>query len=140
MSGIKLVAYRQGGVLRPYGEVAEDDFDRIPQKPKLVTIEVHQPRNPKHLARYWCICKRAAATDPEFSDKEEVDDWIRERLRMFKEFKDYDGRLIVKLDSIGAEAMDQLRFKNFYDRAIWLLSERLGVDPEALIDDRSEAA
>lgn len=140
MSGIKLTMFRQGMRMMPYGEAAENDMDRIPQQPKLVTIEVKQPRNPKHLAKYWVICQRAAATDPEFTDAQEVDDWIRERLRMFKSWKDWDGRLVVRLDSIGAESMDQIRFAAFYDRALWLLSERLGVDPEALLDDRSEAA
>lgn len=140
MSGIKIVAYRQGMMLRPYGEASEAELERVPQKPKLVTLEVRQPRNPRHLAKYWCILQRAADTDPEFTDPHEVDDWIRQRLRMWKEFKDWDGRMVVRLDSIGAENMDQIRFAAFYDRAMWLLSERLGIDPLDLLPAREEAA
>lgn len=133
-TGIKLLAYRDRAVLRPWGEAAEIDFDRIPQRPKFITIEVRQPRNPEHLAKYWVICQRVAGTDPEFTDAEDVHEWIKVRLRMFKEYKDWDGRILIRTKSISVESMDQIKFASFYDRALWLLSERLGIDPVELLD------
>jgi hypothetical protein len=30
--------------------------------------------------------------------------------------------------------MDQIEFNGFYDRAMYVLSQRLGIDPEALLN------
>jgi hypothetical protein len=137
-AGVKLVAMKDGGVLRPWGEAAWNEFERIPQKPKLVTVEVRQPRNPGHLSKYWSILQKAARTDPEYTEAEDLHEWVKVRLGMIKEFKDWDGRILIRTKSISVESMGQIHFANFYDRALWLLSERLGVNPEALLE--SEAA
>ena len=46
---------------------------------------------------------------------------------------DRDGTLVIEYESISFAAMDQVRFANFYDRALWLWSERIGCDAETLL-------
>jgi hypothetical protein len=140
-AGVKFVGYRDGGRIFPWGEYSADAIMQIPEKPKLITFEARQNRNPKHLNLYWKIVNRVAENDPELTDPQDLHDWIKIRLGMFKEFKDWDGRILVRAKSISVEAMDQIHFKNFYDRAMWLLSERIGMSPEELLDgEQSEAA
>lgn len=132
-AGIEIVGYRDGGVLRPWGEASWNDFDRVPQN-KHVMIDITQRRNVAHHNKMWAIFQRVAECCPGFDDAEDVCEWVKIKLRMVKAYKDWgDGRIIVRTKSISFASLDQVRFSAFYDRAIWLLSEHIGIDPESLL-------
>ena len=133
VSGIKIVAIKEPGVLRPWGEHSVNEFDRIPFGKKL-SIEVRQPRYPEHLNKYWLILTRAAANLPGCEGPDELHEDIKIKLRMFKEYQSWDGKILIRTKSISVESMDQIKFSLFYDRAIWVLGEWLGIDPNELLD------
>ncbi len=134
---------RDGGCLRPYGDAAWDTFDGIrTNKPVIVTV--HQARNPEHHAKLWALAAKVADFDPEFTDAEDAVDWVKEQIPNMhrKEAKvGRDGTIVVRirLKSISFASMDQLAFNRFYDRAVWLWSQRIGTDPETLLEE-AEAA
>jgi hypothetical protein len=127
----KLTMIKEGGRLCPYGDVAWEEFDSIPHG-KIVTVTVHQSRNPLHHAKLWALATKVANFDPEFQDAEHAVAWVKRMIPgMHKRYKMGDV-LVIELKSINFESMDQIRFNRFYDRALWLWSERIGTDPEQL--------
>ena len=131
--GIKFIAVRKDRVLIPHGAYSVQQLELIPQD-KHVSIELRQPRNPDHLNKYWAILSKAAENDPELTSADDLHEWIKIRLRMVKGYKDWNGQIVAVTKSISVESMDQIKFNNFYDRALDLLADRLGVDPVSLLD------
>lgn len=133
MTGVKLTMMKDGGVLRPYGDVAWEEFDQIGNKPVMVTV--HKARNPLHHAKLWALATKVADFDKEFTDADDAVRWVKRHIPgMHKRYKEKDGSLVIELASINFESMDQLRFNRFYDRALWLWTQRIGVDPETLLE------
>ena len=144
MSKAELVMQRDGGCLRPYGDPAWDAFDGVrTNKPVIVTV--HQARNPDHHNKLWGIAAKVADFDPEFTDAEDAVDWVKEQIPNMHTKKARglpSGTIEVRivLRSISFASMDQIAFNRFYDRALWLWSERIGTDPETLLEQQAEAA
>lgn len=136
-AGIEIVGYRSGQVLMPWGEAAEREFEGVPQNKRLL-VTLHQARNPEHHARLWAIYQRIADFSDKFDTAEDVSDWVKLRLRMVKSFKDWDGRIVFRPASISFAAMDQIKFNNFYDRAMCVLAEHLGFSPDELLPPRKK--
>jgi hypothetical protein len=133
-AGVRLVATREGHALVPWGEAASVEFERIPPA-KLVVVQVLRRRNPQHLSKYWLVLQRVAANDPEFKTAEQVHQFVKVKLRHFDTFIDEaTGRVLIRTKSIGVASMDQIEFNGFYDRAMYVLSQRLGIDVEALLN------
>lgn len=125
--------------LLPYGAAAIKDFENVSgQKP--VIVKAHQPRNPKHHDRIWSIYQIAAETDPVLETADQINEWVKIKLGYVDYIIKHEGRSLVKTRSISFESMDQIKFKIFYDRAIKVLCERLGVDVEDLLNHREQAA
>jgi len=111
-------------------------MDRLP-KDRAVVVTVHQPRNREHLAKYWSICSVVADADPAFDDRDDADHWVRVHIPWMHrsyEVVEADGevRTFIRVKSINVESMGEPEFKKFYDRAMTLFSERIGMDVEDL--------
>jgi hypothetical protein len=134
----EIVMVRDGGCLRPYGEVSWDAFDSVrTSKPVIVTI--HQARNPEHHNKIWAIAAKVADHDDDFIDAEAAMEYAKGNIPDMhtKEWKVLpNGTLIctVKLKSICWASMDQIRFNRFYDLALALWAEKIGTDPETLLE------
>jgi hypothetical protein len=129
----EMIMRRVGGSLRPEGEPDDRSwnvFDRIPND-STVVVTVRKSRNPQHLAKYWVLCGFVARFDKEYDHQEDIDDWLRLSIPwMREEIVLGDGRVRVKTKSINLDEMEQLEFDRFYERAVELLSMRLGRDVE----------
>lgn len=131
----EMLMKKVGGALRPDGDQSWEVFETV-RASKSVLVTVHQPRNPDHLKKYWAVCAAVADADPGFDDREDADHWVRVSIPwMRKEYRLGDGRVSVRPKSIALGAMDQEEFERFYERAIALWSERLGMDAEQLRDE-----
>ena len=139
MSKTEMLMKRDGGVLRPYTDIDHDMFKAIDTKqPVLVTV--HQARNPEHHAKFWALAT-AVANFSDFVDAEDAVEWAKLHIpNMHKEYTLRDGRLAIRTKSINFASMDQVKFRNFYDRALWLWSEKIGCDPETLLAQTEQAA
>ncbi len=139
MSQYRIPMVSDGRCLRPFGDCAVEDFEKVRRgKPVVITIE--EVRNPEHLRKYWALATAVANFDPEFEDRYDADFWARSHMPwMLREFILDDGRVAVRLKSIALEKMSQAAFGRFYDRALHLWTQRLGTDPETLLE-HTEAA
>lgn len=139
MSKVELLMVRDRGALRPYGDVAWETFGDI-RTSRPVVVTVHKARNPDHHRKFWALATRVAENDPAFEDAEDAAEWVKMQIPgMRKEYVLRDGRLAIRTKSISFQSMDQLKFNRFYDRALYLWSERLGIDAETLLNEAEDA-
>lgn len=136
---LELTMRRDGGVLRPHGDVATDlFFDSVPSGVTLM-VTIAQPRNPDHHNKFFAICAKVANYDEDFFDAADVAEWIKLQIPSMR--KEYvvpaTGRVIVRTKSISWAAMSQVEFNQFYDIAMKLLAEKIGCDPELLLEDKT---
>lgn len=128
----ELLMQKFPGKLVPIDEASWEVFDSIRTgKPVLVIVE--QPRNPGHLRKYWALATAVAKADPDFTDKDEADHWARIHQEDMRREYFVGGRPVVMVEKIDVASMDQLRFTKFYDKALMIWAEKIGMDPEDLL-------
>jgi hypothetical protein len=121
------------GCLRPYEATGWEIFDVLPRGISIM-VKIERPRNPEHHAKLWALAHAVANFDKDFVDGEDAVEWVKLHIpNMHKSYTLRDGRLVIKTNSISWAKMDQIKFTNFYDRALWLWSQKIGCDPEALL-------
>jgi hypothetical protein len=126
----EMILRRDGGTLRPDGDESWEVMDKIPHG-STVVVTVRKSRNPDHLKKYWALCAFAARFDTEYDDRHDIDEWLRLSVPWMRdEITLGDGRVRVKTKSISIDEMEQIEFDRFYERAVELLSMRLGKDIE----------
>lgn len=129
---LQLAMRKSNGVLVPADRYSEVEFQKV-RETKAVIVTVHHARNPDHHAKFWAVATLVADNDDHFYDADDAVEWAKLKTPwMVKNWRDEYGRLVVTLKSSDWASMDQLTFNKFYDRAISLWSERLGVDVETL--------
>lgn len=135
----ELLMQRDGFCLRPYGRVAEDAFDAI-RTSKPIVVTVHQARNPLQHDKLWAIAAKVADHDEDFTDAEDAVEWAKMHIPSMRKIRVLrDGTSLVQTKSISFASMDQIAFGRFYDRALYLWAEKIGCDPETLLE-QAEAA
>lgn len=133
MSKNEITMLRDGGCLRPYGDVAWATFDRV-RAGKPIIVTVHQARNPDHHNKLWALATKVADHCDDFDDAEDAIEWVKVNIpSMRKEYVLRDGRLAIRTKSISYASMDQIAFNEFYDKALTLWSAKIGCDPETLL-------
>ena len=121
---------RAGGLVA-CDAVSEDSFFTLPIGKELL-VTVTQPRNPEHFKKFWALAKRVADFHPGFIDASDAVRFAKRKLGMFKHFHEKDGTLWCEYESIAVESMDQLAFREFYDRCLDVWASEIGCDPEEL--------
>jgi hypothetical protein len=108
---------------------------------KPVIVTVHQARNPEHHNKIWAIAAKVADHDDDFLDADDAMDWVKMHIPNMRSIVVMnDGRTVVRTKSISFASMDQIRFNRFYDRALYLWAEKIGTDPETLLEQAEAAA
>lgn len=121
---------RVANVLTPDGDEAHAEFEHIPRGKEL-RIEVTQPRNLKHHKLFWALCARIGKGIGQTAE------WVE---RAFKvetghfDIYDYRGRPHMVLRSIAFHRMDQIAFRDFFERCVQIMYERWKIDPAAVAD------
>lgn len=134
MTGIKLTMMRspRWPGLVPHDTVSEDIFFALPtSKPMLVTLTQH--RNIEHFQKFWVLARKVADFHDGFLDEKDAVRFAKRRLGMFKSFHEKDGTIWCEYESIAVEKMDQLAFREFYDKCLDLWAAEIGCDPEELL-------
>jgi len=135
----ELLMMKEGGSLHPYGQVAWEIFDRVITKKPLLVI-LSQPRNPKHHNKLWGLAAKVADFDKDFTDAEDAVSWVKLHIPSMRRFYKVEGNKVwITTKSINFASMDQVSFNAFYDNALRLWAEKIGCDPEALLDANSQA-
>lgn len=133
MATSKIIVRRIGSSLHPVGAESIAAVERLKSSQSYV-VTVRKSRNPDFLRRYWSICAVAADFGDEWDDREDVDHWVRMQIPWMREqyTAEDDGTVIVRLRSISCDDMDETEFDKFYERAMELISEKIGTDVETL--------
>jgi len=129
----ELLMRKSGNALLPASDYDVELFDQI-QAGRDFLVSVHSARNPGHHRKFWSLAAAVARFDNNFHNAEEAVRWVKRKIPgMHRRYLDTNGRLVIELESISWSNMDQVKFTNFYDRALFLWAERIGCDPEALL-------
>lgn len=131
----ELLMQKQGNHLVPASDYDQELFDQINTK-RSVLVSIHQIRNPDHHRKFWALAAAVARFDRDFHDAREAVRWVKRHIpNMHRRYMDRNGGLVIELESISWSNMDQTKFNNFYDRALFLWAERIGCDPETLLSE-----
>jgi hypothetical protein len=126
---------KSGNALLPASNYDQELFDEV-QSGRAFLVSIHSARNPGHHRKFWALAASVARFDPHFHNAEEAVRWIKRQIPgLHRRYLDRDGGLVIELESISFASMDQTRFANFYDRALYLWAERIGCDPETLLQE-----
>ena len=135
VSKLELTMERDGRCLKPADQFSSELFDSITTK-KPVVVTIHQARNPQHHSKLWALASKVADFDDDFTDAEDAVEWAKMHIPSMRQSMTLtDGTVVVKLRSIAWASMDQLRFERFYDRALYLWSQKIGTDPLTLLEE-----
>jgi len=119
--------------LHPYDDASWEAFDKLPRdKPLLITVK--QSRNPEFLARYWAILSVAVDHSDAWVDRDDVHHWLRVQVPWMRDsyMIEEDGTMVVTLKSTAIDSMKEDEFERYYERAMELISEKIGTDIESL--------
>lgn len=117
-----------GNTLSPTSSM---DADMLAELPKGVDLEIqvkHRKRSLPQLRAYWAGLHEFVKATEAFPSAEYAHDAIKLHLGFVKRLARIDGGVSLIPDSAAFDAMDNLEFKSFLDRAQRLVLEAYGVD------------
>lgn len=92
---------------------------------KRVMVDVHVPRNPGHHRLMFAIFKMLADAGVWEGDMDAFLDWAKYATGWVRVTIDHRGEAHTVPKSIAFESMDQTAFRDFFDRLMAAISERL---------------
>lgn len=109
---------------------------------EIARYTVKKDRNYMFLKKYWALCTITAENcdNPALDHKEKVDEYCKIKAG----YVDYriviDGVVNIKTKSISFAKSDEYQFADYYDRAVQIMAELLGVTVDELEEHWMEAA
>jgi hypothetical protein len=99
------------------------------QKGAVLQVYLWQGRNPDLLRKFWAIVGKVVETcKTPWEDKEEAADALKLALGITDVGSTVNGQMFVRPGSISFSAMDEARFRKFFEDSMALLSRITGVD------------
>lgn len=111
-------------------------------KGKRCMVNVHVPRNLRHHRLFFYLVQKLLDGGAWHGTKESFEDYIKIATHHVRTvIEPGSGKVYFIPDSIDFASMDQPKFRRFFDRAIYVVCERLvpGQNWEALRDEIIEA-
>jgi len=110
-----------------------DDVTSIDRASKIaigshVKASISQPRSLSHHRLYWGLLDLVINAQPDprqFLDAESLNETIKIALGYMEEKKDFEGNIYFVPKSISFNDMDQIQFKEFFNRAVDLIIEHV---------------
>jgi hypothetical protein len=128
---------RVGGTLVAVDFAAQEMLGSIPEG-KEVLITIRQPRSVQHHRWFFGCLRQVIANSDKWNDEEELLDVIKIATGMTKPVVLYDGTIYRRPRSISFSAMGQDAFQRFVKRALYVIGQMTGIDPEALMKEVDE--
>ncbi len=92
---------------------------------KRVMVDVHVPRNPGHHRLMFAIFKMLSDSGVWEGDQEAFLDWAKYATGWVRVAITHTGEPVTVPKSIAFESMDQTAFREFFDKLMAAISERL---------------
>lgn len=121
---------RTGNFLAPDGDESIAALETIPMG-KTLKAEVTQPRNIKHHKLFFALCGRIGAGIGKPAA------WVADAFKVetgtFTVYH-YGGKDHMVLGSISFASMDQIAFREFFERCVEIAYRVWGIDPASVAD------
>ena len=128
---------KRNGALYPVDVTADEMIASIPEG-KEILITLRQPRSPQHH-RWWFAClRKVVANSDRWNDEEELLDVLKIAVGWTKPVTLFDGTIYRRPRSINFASTPQDAFQRFTKRALYVLGQMTGIDPEALMKEVDE--
>jgi hypothetical protein len=98
-----------------------------------VEITIKRKRSLPQLRLYWKLLHEVVAATDAYPSAEHLHDALKMSLGYTIPLQTLDGATVHIPDSVAIARMDQRAFKQYFDRALELLSKLMGVDPLSLL-------
>lgn len=119
----KAVFRKRGRSLVPVDQEGLDLLERIHNE-RDVLVDVKQPRSIRHHRLFFALLKFMVEHTPYFETIEQAKTAIKIATGEVDTYIDERGKTFFILRSISWGSMDQTRFSAFWDRAIFVITDR----------------
>lgn len=128
----------KGSKLEPCSRYDEDRVGSYQNGARL-RVTLWQGRNSKLLRKYWAILHRAVKDcNTPWRDVEEASDAIKLALGVHDSGRTINGQFFLRPGSISFSAMDESKFKEYFEQTMAILHRVTGVDPETLTAESAD--
>ena len=117
-------------------QVDPDGEGEWPKQGSSFLVRVRKPRNPKHHRLYWGMLGRVVDATDHWPTKDAAHDWIKYQMGLYTIRAWESGRVIIEWKSTDFMGMDQVDFRDFFNRAVGYIAIETGIDP---LDLKKEA-
>lgn len=121
---------RTGNFLAPYGDASIAALETIPLG-KTLKAEITQPRNLAHHRLFFALCSRIG------SGIGKPAEWVADAFKVetgrFTTYR-YGGKDHMVLGSIAFHNMDQIAFRDFFEKCVEVAYRVWSIDPASVAD------
>lgn len=126
------------GKLSPAGPYEAEALSTYSNGAKL-TVTLHQKRSLPLLRKYWSVLRDVVNNcSTPWDSPDEASDALKLALGVTDISKTVSGKWFIRPGSISFNSMDEAEFRDFYDKAMGVLAEVTGIDPDELRSRYSE--
>ena len=123
-----------GGRLVPAGPYEAEVLEAY-QRGSEITVTLHQRRSLPLLKKYWAVLRDVVENcKTPWNSPDEASDALKLALGVTDIGKTVKGQWFVRAGSISFASMDQAAFRDFFEKAMAILAEVTGIDPDSLRD------
>lgn len=125
---------RRGNHLVPSDLAAQEMVQALPEG-KAVLMDMRRARSPKNHAHLFAILKVACENLEGYPDTETLLDALKLATHLTRPVMMPDGKIVWIPKSINWAAMPEDEFQRWKARALFVLGQLLGVDPQQLLEE-----
>lgn len=125
---------RKGNHLVPSDLAAQEMVASLPEG-KAVLMDMRRARSARNHAHLFAILKVACEQLEGYPDVETLLDAVKLATHLTRPVKMADGRIIWIPKSINWAAMPEDEFQRWKARALYVLGQLLGIDPQQLLEE-----
>ena len=126
---------KRGNTLVPADFAADEFLSGIPDGREIL-VSVRRPRSPQHHRWFFALLRKVVENSEHWSSEEDLLDDLKLMTGHFtRRVNLLTGDICLVAKSINFASMPEDPFRRFKDRALFVLSKVLGVDPLQLMEE-----
>jgi hypothetical protein len=125
---------KKDGKLVPADFAADELLAEIPEG-KEVVITIRRPRSPLHHRWFFACLRKVCEATGRWHDEDELLDAVKLATGHVRRVQRLDGEVLILPRSINFASMPEGPFTRFKKRAMWVIGQATGVDPETLMEE-----
>lgn len=125
---------KKGGALVP-ADFAADELLAELTEGKEVVITIRRPRSPPHHRFFFALLRKVCEATGRWHDEDELLDALKLATGHVRRVQRMDGEVILMPRSINFASMPEGPFARFKKRALWVIGQATGIDPETLMEE-----